>query len=144
VYGDELVPIERFHIPGLILGGSIQPGSISTVMSQIDLGPTLLSIIGVATEHPMIGHDLTNPVNRSRPGRAIMQFNTTQAYLEGDRVIVMQRDLPIRQFSYANHKLTRENRLDEKLGRRALAHSIWSSMAYQQSIFRLPAKDFPR
>ncbi len=143
VYGDELVPIERFHIPGLILGGSVKPDSISTVMSQIDLGPTLLSIIGVETAHPMIGHDLMNPDNRRRPGRAIMQFNTTQAYLEGDRVIVMQRDLPIRQFSYVDHRLTGEVRLDEKLGRRALAHSIWSSMAYQESIFRLPAKDFP-
>ena len=142
VYGDELIPIDRFHIPGLILGGSIQPGSISTVMSQIDLGPTLLSLIGVETEHPMIGHDLTNPVNSSRPGRAIMQFNTTQAYLEGDRVIVMQRDLPVRQFSFANHRLSDEDRLDEELGRKAVAHSIWSSMAYQDSIYRLEAKDF--
>lgn len=90
----------------------------------------------------MIGHDLTNPVNSSRPGRAIMQFNTTQAYLEGDRVIVMQRDLPVRQFSFANHRLSDEDRLDEELGRKAVAHSIWSSMAYQDSIYRLEAKDF--
>ena len=59
VYGSELIPVERFHIPGLIMGGSITPGVFKPVASQIDLAPTLLSLIGVATEHPMIGHDLT-------------------------------------------------------------------------------------
>lgn len=143
VYGDELVPIERFHIPGLILGGSIEPGSIHNIMSQIDLGPTMLSIIGVEAEHPMIGHDMTDPLNANNPGRAIMQFNTTQAYMEGDRVIVMQRDLPIRQFRYINRELIDDDRFDEQLAKKALAHSIWSSMAYQQSIFRLATKDSP-
>jgi hypothetical protein len=54
----------------------------------------------------------------------------------------MQRDLPVRQFNYVNHRLSDEDRLDEELGRKAVAHSIWSSMAYQDSIYRLEAKDF--
>ena len=76
VYGDEVIPVQRFHIPGLILGGSIDSASIDSVASQIDLGPTLLSLSGAA----------------ARPGTAIMQFNSTQAYLEGDNLI--QRGLP--------------------------------------------------
>ena len=144
VYGSEVIPVDRFHVPGLILGGSIKPARIATVASQIDLGPTLLSLIGIESEHPMIGRDLTDSVNSSGPGRAIMQFNTSQAYMEGDQVIVMQRDQPVSQFQYVDRHLIQEPQVDEALARRALAHSVWSSLAYQKSLYHLPAKDFSR
>ena len=142
VYGDEIIPIERFHIPGLILGGGVKAQRIATVASQIDLGPTLLSMIGIDAEHPMIGRDLTVAGNIEGPGRAIMQFNTTQAYMEGDQVIVMQRDRPIAEFRYENQRLVEDGQQDKALMRRAIAHSVWSSLAYQKSLFRLPKKDF--
>ena len=141
VYGDEVIPVQRFHIPGLILGGSIDSAPIDSVASQIDLGPTLLSLIGVEAEHPMIGTDLTASGAAARPGRAIMQFNSTQAYLEGENLIVMQKDHPVASFTYADHKMTASSNDDQTLIRRALAHSAWSSMAYQLSLFRLPPKD---
>ncbi|MCB2425470.1 LTA synthase family protein, partial [Methylophaga pinxianii] len=52
VYGDALVPIERFQIPGLILGADIKPKRIKTVASQIDMAPTLLSLMGISAETP--------------------------------------------------------------------------------------------
>lgn len=139
VYGSDVVPVERFHIPGLILGGSIAPSEISQVASQIDLGPTLLSLIGVAREHPMIGHDLTRPELRAHNGRAIMQFNGTQAYMEGDQVVVLQKDRPVRQYLFSGGRLASEDHVDEELATRAIAHSVWSSIAYQKSLYRLPA-----
>ena len=139
VYGAELIPIERFHIPALILGGPIEPAVFAPVASQIDLGPTLLSLIGVTAEHPMIGHDLTIPEQRQRPGRAIMQYNATQAYMDGNRVAVMQKDLPVRQFVYADGRLTETEDVDDALVRNALAHAAWSSLAYEKSLYRLPS-----
>lgn len=138
VYGSELVPVERFHIPGLILGGSVQPGEIDTIASQIDLAPTLLSMIGIESEHPMIGHDLTQARNTQVPGRAIMQFNATQAYLEGDRLAVLQKDQPVKQFRYQDGRLVESEGIDPLLTQKALAHANWSSMAYRQSLYRLP------
>jgi phosphoglycerol transferase MdoB-like AlkP superfamily enzyme len=143
VYGDEVIPVDRFHIPGLILGGSIQPLRLETVASQIDLGPTLLSLIGFEGEHPMIGHNLFSPEHKNAPGRAIMQFNTTQAYMEDDKVVVMGRDQPVRQFRYVDRRLVDESDADAALSRKALAHSVWSSLAYEKSLYRLGAKDFP-
>ena len=60
VYGDELVPVDKFHIPGVILGADVdsRDGS-SPLVSQIDLAPTLLSLMGVDSEHPFPGRDLT-------------------------------------------------------------------------------------
>ena len=141
VYGNDIIPVQRFHIPGLILGGSINAGEIDCVASQIDLGPTLLSLIGIDAEHPMIGRDLTAPAVAAGPGRAIMQFNSTQAYLEGDRLVVLQKDLPAASFGYEGGLMTESSEYDEALVHRALAHSVWSSLAYQESLFRLPAKE---
>jgi phosphoglycerol transferase MdoB-like AlkP superfamily enzyme len=139
VYGSDLVPIDRFHIPGLILGGSISPSAFTRVASQIDLGPTLLSLIGIAAEHPMIGHDLTRPEAQRYAGRAIMQFSGIQAYMEGDEVAVLQKDMPVRQFQYRNGHLQEANHDNRALVRRAIAHAAWSSLAYEKSLYRLPA-----
>lgn len=139
VYGSELIPVERFHIPGLIIGGSIAPGVFQPVASQIDLAPTLLSLVGVAAEHPMIGHDLTRADAQRGPGRAIMQFNATQAYMEGDKVAVLQKDLPVRQFEYKDGRLVATDRDNRALVHKALAHAAWSSLAYEKSLYRLPA-----
>jgi phosphoglycerol transferase MdoB-like AlkP superfamily enzyme len=136
VYGADLVPVDRFHIPGLILGGSIAPAVETRVASQIDLGPTLLSLIGVSSTHPMIGHDLTR--HSTSPGRAIMQYNGTQAYMEEDSVVVLRKDLPIEQFTYRDQQLLPDDHTDPDLQRRALAHANWTSMAYEQSLYRLP------
>ncbi|HNP66138.1 MAG TPA: LTA synthase family protein [Woeseiaceae bacterium] len=138
VYGSEVVPVERFHIPGLILGGAIEPAVIETVASQVDLAPTVLSLIGVTSEHPMIGHDLTQPGDPDNPGRAIMQFNATQAYMSGDRVAILQKDLPPLQFVYRDGRLQDDGRYDQALTETAIAHAAWSSMAYEKSLYRLP------
>jgi len=138
VYGADLVPIERFHIPGLILGGSIKPEHWSVIASQIDLAPTLLSLLGVSGEHPMIGHDLTEPEARLGHGRAIMQYNATQAYMEGEEVVILQKNLPVREFIYRDGILMLNQETDSRLKTRAIAHSAWSSMAYEKSLYRLP------
>lgn len=138
VYGSDLVPVERFHIPGLILGGSVSPAIFEPVASQIDLAPTLLSLICVSNEHPMIGHDLMRPEAQLAAGRAIMQFNTTQAYMVGNQVAILQKDMPVQQFIYQDGRLIAKHEDDPQLQRQALAHSVWSSMAYERSLYRLP------
>ncbi|WP_202980248.1 LTA synthase family protein [Marinobacter fonticola] len=93
VWGNELVPIKNFHIPGLILGADTQPKRVGTLASQIDLAPTLLSLMGVSATHPMIGRDLTLP--DEAPGRAMMQFYDNYAWLTANNdVTVLRRDQP--------------------------------------------------
>ena len=57
--GDFLIPIKNFHIPGLIIGGGIEPKVISSITSQIDLPVTMLSLAGIHAKHPMIGQDMS-------------------------------------------------------------------------------------
>ncbi len=141
VSGHELVPIGNFHIPGLILGPGIAPRRDPRIVSQIDLGPTLLSLIGIADPTPMTGQDLTDPA-RLQPGRAMMQYDGNYAWMQGDAVAILQPGRPPAQFRYlpAQDELV-ETAPDPALARRALAEALWASHAYRQHLYRLPPVD---
>jgi phosphoglycerol transferase MdoB-like AlkP superfamily enzyme len=138
VFGADLVPIEHFHIPGLILGGGISPAVYEPVASQIDLPPTLLSLIGIESEHPMIGHDLTRPEFAAWPGRAIMQYEETQAYMRGREVIVLRKNLPPAAFTYDPSAGLTPAPLDAELVATAIAQATWTSTTYAQLRYREP------
>ncbi len=142
VYGPSLVPVERFHIPGLILGGPItEARRIHTLASQIDLAPTLISLMGLSGEHPLIGRDLSDPAQAGRPGRAILQFDKTQAYLEDTpggqtQVAVLQPDAPARLMSYRDGQLRDSASGNADLIDKAQAHARFAQWAYQEQWHR--------
>jgi phosphoglycerol transferase MdoB-like AlkP superfamily enzyme len=144
VFGADLVPIEHFHIPGLILGGGIGPAVYEPVASQIDLPPTLLSLIGVESEHPMIGHDLTRPEFASWPGRAIMQYGDTQAYMRGREVAILRKDLPAAVFAYDPRVGLRREPDDPELVAAAIALATWTSATYADLRYRSPGTSLAR
>lgn len=80
VYGDNLIPVEKFHIPGLILGADTKPEQLHTLASQIDLAPTLLSMMGISSCHTMTGRDLM--LDKTSPGRALLQFENYFALMQ--------------------------------------------------------------
>ena len=138
--GASLVPVHNFHIPALILGADVAPRRDNRLMSQADLAPTLLSLIGMDTEHPMLGQDLTV---RS-PDRAIMQYADNFGYLKGDQLIVLEPGGKESQFRYVapqpgQPEAYQPETLDPQLAREALAHSLWPSNAYLKEQYRLPA-----
>ena len=90
VYGSNLIPVEKFRIPGLILGADTKAGTIDTLTSQIDLAPTLLSMLGVSSCHPMIGRDLTR--DSTSPGRALIQFEQYFALKQPDGLTILKPD----------------------------------------------------
>ncbi|MBT8050604.1 MAG: LTA synthase family protein [Gammaproteobacteria bacterium] len=129
LFAGKLVPVHRFHIPGVIIGKSIEPRRVSGITSQIDLFPTLLSLIGVDSDHPGIGRDMTLPQYANGTGRAMMQFNALQAFLEDDSVAVLQPDLPAQSFRLqADGKMVPIPEGDPELERKALAYASWGPM----------------
>ncbi|WP_397475954.1 LTA synthase family protein [Pusillimonas sp.] len=134
VGGASLVPLRHFHIPALILGADVAPRSDGRLISQIDLAPTLLSIAGLNTFHPMIGHDLTG----SGGGRAMMQYSENYGYLKQDQLVVLEPHKEARQFRYTAPDTYEPQALDHELVREALAHALWPSWVYQQGGYSLP------
>ncbi len=138
VYGDDLVPIERFHIPCLIIGAGVEPQQYARIASQIDLVPTLLSLMGISSVHPTVGVDLLDPKLANSPGRAIMQFHQTQAYRLGDEVVVLQPHQSPQSFYYKDRSLVPAEVLNTKLVATALAYSTFGSYAYNHQLYQLP------
>lgn len=136
VAGASLIPVRHFHIPALILGGGIEPRRDDRLISQIDLPPTLLSLIGFSGMQPMLGADLT----RRSPDRAIMQYGDNYGYLQGDRLLVLQPHADAREFRYDPRQETlSQQALDPRLAETALAHALWPSWAYFNQRYNLPA-----
>ncbi|TAM25325.1 MAG: LTA synthase family protein [Candidimonas sp.] len=134
VFGANLVPLRHFHIPALILGADIPARRDDRLVSQIDLPPTLLSIMGLHTEHPMIGHDLT----AAGGGRAMMQYSDNYGYLKGDALLVLEPHREPTQYRYTAPETYTPMAVDPALAREALAHVLWPAWMYQNQRYTLP------
>ncbi|MBT2145403.1 MULTISPECIES: LTA synthase family protein [unclassified Rhodanobacter] len=135
VFGASLVPVRHFHIPALILGAGVPAQRDEHIVSQIDLAPTLLSLIGISSVHPMLGADLTVHY----PDRAIMQYGDNYGYLKRDQLLVLQPGQPAEQFHYqADGETLTPVPVDPALDRLALAHALWPSWAYFNQRYVLP------
>lgn len=138
VYGDALVPLKKFHIPGLILGADIQPRRISTIASQVDLGPTLLSLLGVSSTHPMIGRDLVR--DSTTPGRALIQFGNLFTWLEGSSATILrpgQKPL-LGRYDAATGMLDPYAGVPSQAQvEQAMAHVMLPSLLYREQRYRL-------
>ncbi len=66
VGGANLVPISHFRIPAVILNSEISNKRDARVVSNIDLAPTLLSLMGIDDPTPMLGFDLTKIHKKER------------------------------------------------------------------------------
>jgi len=136
VTGGKLVPVERFKIPAVILGAAVEPKRFPDFTSQIDLLPTLLSLIGLSSEHPGIGRDLTLPEYATGAGRALMQFGELQVYMEESRFVVLQPDLEPMTFridAAGEPLLIRGG--EPALERKALAYSLWGPMMIRNKAY---------
>lgn len=145
VRGDTLVPIERFHIPALILGADLEPQRIKSITSQIDLPVTALSLMGINAQTPMTGRDISSE-SPDTLGRAMMQYNYNFAWMEqtkdANRVVVLREDKEPAHGVYD----AKNKHLDEApapadakaIEQRALANSLLPALLYQEQRYRLP------
>lgn len=139
VGGASLVPVQHFHIPAVILGADVMPRRDARLVSQIDMAPTLLSLIGVDSVHPMPGMDLT----RSSPDRAIMQYGENLGYLKGETLAVLEPEKPPRTYRYRRESEERRHSLepmdhDAVLAREAAALAQWANWSYANERYRRP------
>ncbi|WP_199775904.1 LTA synthase family protein [Pseudoalteromonas sp. T1lg24] len=127
--GQALVPVNNFHIPAIILNSEFDNQSYKAIASQIDLAPTLLSLMGVTNQSPMIGRDLTQSATT---GRALMQYADNFAYYSDKGITILQPGKKPKMFDFnsADNYMS-EKPLDHNEAKVALAHALWGSLAYQ-------------
>ncbi|WP_029815043.1 LTA synthase family protein [Vibrio parahaemolyticus] len=133
VFGANLVPVKHFHIPALIIGKDIQPRKDDRIANNIDMPPTLLSLIGVDAKTPMIGRDLTKPLAREDE-RAMMQYDKNFGYLTRDNLVVLSPGEKVSTMEYDFESQTMKPlEVDESVIDRAKANALFASKAYQNN-----------
>lgn len=74
VYGAETVPVPSYRVPLLFYSpGNLAPREIDTAGSSMDVGPTLLGLLGFSYDSPFFGIDLTRVPPEK--GRVAMEHN---------------------------------------------------------------------
>ena len=85
--GKTEIPLEKYHIPAMIYAPAfVTPGSVGKTASQIDLMPTLFSLLGMDYDSWFYGRDILADDFRERAFVATYQ---DLGYLEGDRFTVL-------------------------------------------------------
>ncbi|HSD06900.1 LTA synthase family protein [Flavobacterium sp.] len=136
-YGKHLVPINKFHIPALLIGPNVPKGEkYNKLCSQIDIQPTLLSKIGIPVETPMVGRNLFQLPN-STEGRAIMQFSDINAFRVGNEVVILQPNKQPLQFHVEHDTVFTPKKLNPDLAKDALAHVVTAFYLYNDQKYKL-------
>ncbi len=95
--GRTSIPLDGYHIPAIIYApGFIEPRHIDKVCSQIDLMPTLFSLLGFSYDAPFNGQDILSPDFRER---AFMATYQDLGYYADGILTVLSPVRQVKQFS---------------------------------------------
>jgi phosphoglycerol transferase MdoB-like AlkP superfamily enzyme len=89
VYGKQSIPIHSYEIPLLIAGPAVikEPSRIGQVGCSLDVGPTLLGLIGRPYETMFFGRDLLKM--KPEDGRVFLNHNRDIGMLAHERLVVL-------------------------------------------------------
>ncbi len=132
VYGNDIVPVNMFHIPALIIGGDIKPYVYEQLSTQPDVLATALDLTGLDLNYPVMGHSI---FSNKKQDVALIQFNTTYALRVANRIAVLRPHMQPLTFIYENQSLIPENH-DAELEKDALAFILTLDNLYSKKLYR--------
>jgi len=140
VYGNDMFPVDMFHIPALILGGGVKPMVYDKITTQPDILATALDLIGVDLTYPIMGHSIFND---KKQNISLMQFHTSYALRVDDKVAVIRPNKETLTFIYKNPQtyLDKDNHLtlsehDKELEKDALAFVNVLDYLYNNKLYK--------
>ena len=87
------IPLHKYHIPALIFApGFVAPHEVGGIVSQIDLMPTLLSLLNMDYDSHFYGRSIFDP---GYINRAFIATYQDLGYLEGDTFTILS---PVRRY----------------------------------------------
>ncbi|MDD2697952.1 MAG: LTA synthase family protein [Arcobacteraceae bacterium] len=102
VYGDDVVPVNMFHIPAVIVSDGVKAEQYNRLSTQPDVLATALDLIGVDLKYPILGHSIYSD---TKTDVSLMQFNDVYGLRKGDVVAVIGPNMKPQTYKYINQKL---------------------------------------
>lgn len=131
VYGDDIVPVNMFHIPALILGKNIQHIDYDNISTQPDVLATALDLIGLDLQYPIMGNSIFSD---KKQNLAFMQFNNYYALRVDNNIAILRPNKEPLTFFYKNKKLIKTKH-NKKLEKDALAFIILLDYLYNKKLY---------
>ena len=103
VYGDQIVPIDMFQIPAVIVSSDIPHQIFTNLTSQADVLATALDLIGIDLSYPILGNSIFKD---NKKNINLMIFDEIYAYRKEDKVAILVPNMPIKTYLYKDKKLT--------------------------------------
>ncbi len=132
VYGDDVVPVNMFHIPALIIGDGVTPKIYENLASQPDILATALDYLGKDFTYPILGHSIFSD---DKKDINLMQFNENYALRVKDKVAVVVPNQPAQTYKYVNEHL-KPIEHDIELEKDALAFVVTLNYLYDKQLYR--------
>ena len=132
VYGDDMVPVDMFQIPAIILGEGVKPYVYEKIASQPDVLATALDLIGLDLRYPIMGHSIFSDAKQNV---TLMQFHDYYALRADDKVAILRPNMKPKTFIYENKHL-KETQSDEDLEKDALALVVVLSYLYDKKLYQ--------
>lgn len=132
VYGDDMVPVNMFHIPGLILGEDIKPIIYDHISTQPDILATALDLIGLDLKYPIMGHSIFSD---DKQDVSLMQFHTSYALRAGNKVAILRPNKKPITFLYKNQHLLK-TKSDSELEKDVLAFVLALNYIYDKKLYK--------
>jgi phosphoglycerol transferase MdoB-like AlkP superfamily enzyme len=121
------IPIDDYHIPALVYSpGFIQPGRISKLCSQMDLMPTILSLLHFSERAHFIGRNVLSPSFRPR---AFMATYQNLGYWENNCLTVLS---PVRRVEQYDVKQLADGSHSETLRKHPVSDYVRRAEVYYQ------------
>ncbi len=102
VYGDDLVPVDMFHIPAIILGQDLKPYVYDKIATQPDVLATVLDLIGLDLKYSIMGHSIFSD---KKQNISLMQFHTAYALRVDNQIAVLRPNKKPITFLYKDKHL---------------------------------------
>jgi len=132
VYGKDVVPVDMFHIVGLILGQDIKPQIYTRQASQPDILATALDLLGQDFRYPILGKSIFSD---KKADINLMQFNENYALRVGDSVAVLVPNKKPQTYIYQDKHLIKTKH-NKELQKDALAFVTVLNYLYDKQKYR--------
>ena len=132
VYGDDIIPVDTFRVPALILGGGVTPERVERLVTQPDALATALDLLGLDLDYPILGNSIFSD---RQTGVSLLQFHDLYGLRYEDEIAIIQPDKPAETY-----RVTAEDHLkpaghNAALEKDALAFVIVLDYLYRNRLY---------
>lgn len=131
--GKTELPVNKYHIPMIMYSPShIKPAIMDRLMSQIDIGPTLLGMLNFTYDSKFYGYDMY----KLEPGRERAFISTYQSlgFIKDHTLVVLSPHQKVESFSIVAGEDNKKVNPDEKVINEAIAWYETSSYGFTNGL----------